>query len=150
MSRSHKQNNSSLTKAAGLSGAGLAGLGLLGFCAACGIVPILGVAGAAGIAGVLGASAGVVALILLIGGAVAFVRARRRGAISLIPAMFAAPVCCGAPLLSFLGTGAIVPLARITPLLLIATCLLLATGTWRLRRQRKRLLPATPLGRTDF
>ena len=77
-------------------------------------------------------------------------RARRRGAISLIPAMFAAPVCCGAPLLSFLGTGAIVPLARITPLLLIATCLLLATGTWRLRRQRKRLLPATPLGRTDF
>ena len=87
MSRSHKQNNSSLTKAAGLSGAGLAGLGLLGFCAACGILPILGVAGAAGIAGILGASAGVVALILLISGAVAFVRARRRRACAVKPAV---------------------------------------------------------------
>ena len=87
MSRSPKQSRPSLTKAAGLSGAGLAGLGLLGFCAACGIVPILGVAGAAGIAGVLGASAGVVALILLIGGAVAFVRARQRRACAVKPAV---------------------------------------------------------------
>lgn len=65
--------------------------------------------------------------------------ARRRGTISLIPALFAAPVCCGAPLLSFLGTGAVLSLGRLTPLLLIATCLLLATGTWKLRRQRRTL-----------
>src|SRR6266849_8162608 len=91
MSRSHKQNNSKLTKAAALSGAGLAGLGLLGFCAACGIVPILGVAGAAGIAGVLGASAGVVALILLISGAVAVVRARQRRACAVTPAVTGTP-----------------------------------------------------------
>src|SRR5262249_43528222 len=63
--------------------------------------------------------------------------ARRRGAISVIPALFAAPVCCGAPLLSFLGAGAVVSLARITPLLLLATCLLLATATWTPYRQRR-------------
>ena len=61
-------------------------------------------------------------------------RARRRGTLSLIPALFAAPVCCGTPLLSFLGAGAVVSLGRLTPLLLIASCLLLAIGTWKLRR----------------
>src|SRR5437870_335280 len=35
-------------------------------------------------------------------------------------------VCCGAPLLSFLGAGAVISLSRITPLLLVAACLLLA------------------------
>jgi hypothetical protein len=67
--------------------------------------------------------------------------ARRRGTLSLIPALFAAPVCCGAPLLSFLGTGAVVSLGRITPLLLIATSLLLAAGTWMLHNQRRTLVP---------
>lgn len=67
--------------------------------------------------------------------------ARRRGTFSLVPALFAAPVCCGAPLLSFLGTGAVVSLGRITPLLLIATCVLLALGLWRLKRERGRLRP---------
>jgi hypothetical protein len=65
--------------------------------------------------------------------------ARRRGTLSLIPALFAAPVCCGAPLLSFLGTSAVVSLSRYTPLLLIATSLLLAAGTWRLRPQATKL-----------
>lgn len=64
--------------------------------------------------------------------------ARRRGTLSLIPALFAAPVCCGAPLLSFLGTSAVVSLSRYTPLLLIATTLLLAAGTRKLRRHSRR------------
>jgi hypothetical protein len=68
--------------------------------------------------------------------------ARRRGALSLVPALFAAPVCCGAPLLSFLGTGAVLALGRITPVLLIVTCLLLATGTWKLQSQRRTLTRA--------
>lgn len=64
-------------------------------------------------------------------------KARRRGTISLIPALFAAPICCGAPLLSFLGTSAVLSLSRFTPLLLVATCLLLGVGTWKLRRQSR-------------
>lgn len=59
---------------------------------------------------------------------------RRRGVLSIAPAMFAAPVCCGAPLLAFLGTGAVLTLASITPWLLISTCLLLAGGLYRQQR----------------
>lgn len=80
MSKSPERNGSAVTKATGLVGGGLAGLGLLGFCAVCGIVPIAGVAGAAGIAGVFGAGAGVIALIVLIGGLMIGRRARRRAA----------------------------------------------------------------------
>lgn len=60
--------------------------------------------------------------------------ARRRGVLSLTPALFAAPVCCGAPLASFLGTSAVVSAVSVTPWVLVATCLLLAAGVWRLRR----------------
>jgi hypothetical protein len=65
--------------------------------------------------------------------------ARRRGVVSLIPAVFAAPVCCGAPLLSFLGTSATISLSEATPLLLIATVVLLLVSTWRLARDSRRL-----------
>jgi hypothetical protein len=65
--------------------------------------------------------------------------ARRRGTISLVPAIFAAPICCGTPVLSFLGTSAVVSLSHVTPVLLIATCLLLSAGTWKLRLQRRSL-----------
>lgn len=65
-------------------------------------------------------------------------RARRRGVIAVTPALFAAPVCCGAPLLAFLGTGALLTLTAITPVLLIATSLLLGAGTWRVARERRR------------
>lgn len=65
--------------------------------------------------------------------------ARRRGAFSLMPALFAAPVCCGLPLVSFLGTGAIVALVSVTPWLLIATCLLLGATTWQAWRARRLL-----------
>lgn len=63
--------------------------------------------------------------------------ARRRGVLSVVPALFAAPVCCGVPLLSFLGTSAVVSLSRLTPWLLIATCLLLAAGTYNQIRIRQ-------------
>lgn len=72
--------------------------------------------------------------------------ARRRGALALVPALFAAPVCCAAPLLSFLGTGAIVTLATITPWLLIATCALLGAGAWQTRRARRRMVAAGHVG----
>jgi hypothetical protein len=65
--------------------------------------------------------------------------ARRRGVVSLIPAVFAAPVCCGAPLLSFLGTSATISLSQATPLLLVATVVLLLASTWRLAHDSRRL-----------
>lgn len=73
-------------------------------------------------------------------------RARRRGALSAVPALFAAPVCCGAPLLSFLGTGAVLSLAGITPILLAASCLLMALGVWRLHRQTRPPRPGLAAG----
>lgn len=60
-------------------------------------------------------------------------RARRRGTLSAVPALFAAPVCCGAPLLSFLGAGAVLSVAAVTPGLLAASCLLMGLSVWRLR-----------------
>lgn len=68
-------------------------------------------------------------------------RARRRGTLSAVPALFAAPVCCGAPLLSFLGTGAVVSVAAVTPALLAASCLLMALSVWRLRSARRQSMP---------
>jgi hypothetical protein len=64
--------------------------------------------------------------------------ARRRGVLSLVPSLFAAPVCCGAPLAAFLGTSAVTSAISITPWVLVATCLLLAAGVWRLRQQTQR------------
>lgn len=66
---------------------------------------------------------------------------RRRGVLSVVPALFAAPVCCGAAMLSFLGTGATLTLATITPWLLISTCLLLAGGLYRQRRATRCATP---------
>ncbi|GEM_PF-4934245 len=37
-----------------------------------------------------------------------------------------------------LGTGAVLALFRLTPWLLLATCVLLAAGAWRLARERAR------------
>lgn len=65
--------------------------------------------------------------------------ARRRGVLSLLPALVAAPVCCAAPLLAFLGTGALLTVGTITPWLLIATCALLGVATWRAWLERRRI-----------
>lgn len=73
-----KDPNATQRKALATVRTGAAALGLLGLCAVCAIVPILGIAGAAGVAGVLGSSAGIIALMLVIGGVVLFVRARRQ------------------------------------------------------------------------
>lgn len=52
---------------------------------------------------------------------------------------------CGAPLLSFLGTSAVVTSYTLTPVLLATTALLLAAANWRLWRARRPL----PKGVTD-
>jgi hypothetical protein len=70
--------------------------------------------------------------------------ARRRGVVSLTPAVFAAPVCCGAPLLSFLGTSATISLSEATPLLLVMTVVLLLASTYRLARGDRRLRHRSP------
>lgn len=64
-------------------------------------------------------------------------RGRRRPGLAAAPAFVAAPVCCGAPLLAFLGTGALALLALYTPLLLAAVALVLALhGSAMLRALR--------------
>lgn len=64
-------------------------------------------------------------------------RGRRRPGLAALPAFVAAPVCCGAPLLAFLGTGAVALLAVYTPVLLGVVALVLALhGSAMLRALR--------------
>lgn len=64
-------------------------------------------------------------------------RSGRRPGLAAAPAFVAAPVCCGAPLLAFLGTGAVALLAVYTPVLLAAVALVLALhGSAMLRALR--------------
>jgi hypothetical protein len=61
----------------------------------------------------------------------------RRPALAAVPAFVAAPVCCGAPLLAFLGTGALALLAVYTPVLLAVVALVLVLhGSVMLRALR--------------
>jgi len=49
-----------------------------------------------------------------------------RPALAAAPAFLAAPACCGAPLLAFLGTGAVAALSYYTPVLLFAVAMSLS------------------------
>lgn len=64
-------------------------------------------------------------------------RGSRRPGLAAVPAFVAAPVCCGAPLLAFLGTSALALLALYTPVLLGVVALVLALhGSSMLRALR--------------
>jgi hypothetical protein len=69
----------------------------------------------------------------------------RRPALAAVPAFLAAPVCCGAPLLAFFGTGALALLAVYTPVLLAVVALVLALhGSAMLRALRLAARVDTP------
>ena len=59
--------------------------------------------------------------------------ARRRGVMAVTPAALTVPVCCGAPLVAFAGGAAVGALFRLTPWLMGASLILLATDAVRLR-----------------
>ncbi len=65
-----------------------------------------------------------------------------RGAFVIAPALLAGPVCCGAPLLAFLGTTALGAAAVFSPVLLAAVTLLLAVQGSAMLRQRRLALAA--------
>jgi len=69
-----------------------------------------------------------------------------RPALAATPAFLAAPACCGAPLLAFLGTGALAALSYYTPVLLFAVAIALSLhGTVMLRGLRLAGTPRPPL-----
>jgi hypothetical protein len=67
---------------------------------------------------------------------------RRGGLAAVAPSLLAVPVCCGTPLAAVLGTGAVLPLLRLTPWLLAATTALLAIHVATLWRRWQRGEPA--------
>ena len=71
-------------------------------------------------------------------------RSGRRPGLAAVPAFVAAPVCCGAPLLAFLGTGAVALLAVYTPVLLAAVALVLALHGSAMLRALRLANAATP------
>lgn len=71
-------------------------------------------------------------------------RSGRRPGLAAVPAFVAAPVCCGAPLLAFLGTGAVALLAVYTPVLLGVVALVLALHGSAMLRALRLANAATP------
>lgn len=92
---------------------------------------------------------GLAAVLLGVNTAIARMAARSgahdgRPVLAAAPAFLAAPACCGAPLLAFLGTGALAALSYYTPVLLFAIALSLH-GTVMLRGLRLAGTPRPPL-----
>lgn len=98
-------------------------------------VPWWSLLGAAGLAVLVGLNLGVATRLVERGGLSC--RGRRVGLLTLVPAAFAAPLCCGAPLAALLGVPLLLRV-KVAPLTTLLSLVLLAANlAWLLVRKRR-------------